>query len=976
MATTVADREVHLSFPISKTDKTADGDLLVYGKVTDGTIDSDDQIVDPEWSAKALQDWFSTGPNLRVQHQAQRDPAGVGLDIEIDRDGDHAHWLKALVVEPVAKRLVEKGALRAFSVGIMRPKILTHGKARGGLIAGGDLGEVSLVDRPANRNCAFSLVKAAKDGSAEWVGKMEGDDAMIAKALQPTPADVARVKNGNGSVIMTGGDVRPHPEKGTVPDRILSGMYSDPVANRLNDALAQDAINKIADDEEEALVKAGEADLGKKHREFSASERRLHAKEGNALPDGSYPIPDKDALRRAAILARSGHGNVAGARQLIARRAREMGVKNPLDKDDKVKKSEELELEPEPGLGLEAVAEKAAGDGDKCSTCKGAGKIRGGSMNCPDCSSKAAKPQPQPSDDGDDDDGGDEADTSGAGVKEAGNKAAGSAPSHSEPSTGGSGRKPNSAAAKPNVTDPDASDDEGAGGGGQSSKMARKSKKSQFECGACGCMTSKSAAFCSGCGAAFTGKRADPAAGVAGKKPTEPLPRHREPDGGPVEDLEHDAGLHTDTDPAGPNRNQELGQMGWPEHGGKRPSSGSALMDGSGTMAVGGGNSTSVKMVQAPYYLARAHDAFCAAWPASAVLDEYPSLRSVTDAVNAEELYSSATKAVSAGEYDLGECLLAAARGAGLLSKADAGVTDDARAELHKAFTEMYPDVHLTPGMITAQQFQRPYISAGHSPLSAQPPMAEPSVSMPPEAPRASQFTRGSITAGHERPSPGNKSDPARMTPGDGFYTSNLKAGVRSAMQAVHDDITRVYPDLCPMGHAGTPLPQVTGKGETMAAKSDDAEPEAPRRTAEMIKAMKKPPKGKKNKKGNRMGDDAGNLGPSFTASTKAIEDSNAEVKAAVMELTKAFGGKVEELQQQINLLGSQPDPYQAPNRGILLNGAAASGGALPAERRSLVDEAVKAQQEKMQFLESLAMSGDPTMREQAQAQISKMLKA
>ena len=79
----------------------------------------------------------------------------------------------------------------------------------------------------------------------------------------------------------------------------------------------------------------GADDVAKAPREFTEAERKKHAAEGNALPDGSYPIPDKDALRRAAILARSGHGNVAAAKRLIAKRARELGVPNPLDDDGK-----------------------------------------------------------------------------------------------------------------------------------------------------------------------------------------------------------------------------------------------------------------------------------------------------------------------------------------------------------------------------------------------------------------------------------------------------------------------------------------------------------------------------------------------------------------------------------------------------------------------------------------------------------------
>lgn len=75
-------------------------------------------------------------------------------------------------------------------------------------------------------------------------------------------------------------------------------------------------------------------DVEKAAREFTEAERKKHASEGNALPDGSYPVPDKDALRRAAILARSKHGNWQAAERLIARRARELGVPDPLHDSD------------------------------------------------------------------------------------------------------------------------------------------------------------------------------------------------------------------------------------------------------------------------------------------------------------------------------------------------------------------------------------------------------------------------------------------------------------------------------------------------------------------------------------------------------------------------------------------------------------------------------------------------------------------
>jgi len=79
----------------------------------------------------------------------------------------------------------------------------------------------------------------------------------------------------------------------------------------------------------------------KAHRKFGSDERKSLASEGKALPDGSYPIPDADALRRAAILARSGHGDVAAAKRLIAKRARELGVTNPLSDTDAQKDAPE-----------------------------------------------------------------------------------------------------------------------------------------------------------------------------------------------------------------------------------------------------------------------------------------------------------------------------------------------------------------------------------------------------------------------------------------------------------------------------------------------------------------------------------------------------------------------------------------------------------------------------------------------------------
>src|SRR5258707_15319111 len=105
MATALTDTgaPTYISFPIAKTEETPDGDVIVYGKATDGIVDSDRQIVDPDWAAKAVKDWLDTGGNVRVQHNPMRDPAGKGISIDADPNG--GQWVKSLIVEPGAKNL-------------------------------------------------------------------------------------------------------------------------------------------------------------------------------------------------------------------------------------------------------------------------------------------------------------------------------------------------------------------------------------------------------------------------------------------------------------------------------------------------------------------------------------------------------------------------------------------------------------------------------------------------------------------------------------------------------------------------------------------------------------------------------------------------------------------------------------------------------------------------------------------------------
>lgn len=306
--------DVFCSFPIEKTETTPDGDIMVYGKASDGSVDSDQQIVDPKWMAKAVREWLTSGPNLRVQHNPQRDPAGIGLTAETDSLG--ATWVKGLVIEPTARRLVSKGALRAYSVGIARPTIERDvtGKAKGGIITDGTLVEISLVDRPANKSCGIQLVKSASDGTPEFSGEVFGDDEVIRKALG---VDLAKSVPGTQEFTL--------PEQHDVSFEFTPNDLAKIVQNKIIESHYGELALKALYDAEAEVYK----------RDIDTATRRRLAGEGHALPDGSYPIENTGDLQNAAHLARTGHGNAAGAKRLIAREAEARGVPNPLTESEK-----------------------------------------------------------------------------------------------------------------------------------------------------------------------------------------------------------------------------------------------------------------------------------------------------------------------------------------------------------------------------------------------------------------------------------------------------------------------------------------------------------------------------------------------------------------------------------------------------------------------------------------------------------------
>lgn len=155
--------------PFTKTEKNADGTITVFGKATGPDLDSDLQVCDPDWLAKAMPAWMQWG-NVREMHT----PKAAGVATSLEQEGD-SWMLSSLVVDPVSAQKVETEVLKGYSIGISRPVVVKDVAAPGGRIIGGQIVEVSLVDRPSNPTCTLTIAKAA--GSEAELVKV--DDPML-----------------------------------------------------------------------------------------------------------------------------------------------------------------------------------------------------------------------------------------------------------------------------------------------------------------------------------------------------------------------------------------------------------------------------------------------------------------------------------------------------------------------------------------------------------------------------------------------------------------------------------------------------------------------------------------------------------------------------------------------------------------------------------------------------------------------------
>lgn len=780
-ATLTRDGEMtYVSFPVEKFEETPDGNVVVYGKASDGSLDSDEQIVDPDFAAKAIQDWLGSGGNLRVQHNPQRDPAGVG--IEADTDSAGGTWVKSLVVEPIAQKLVKAGALRAYSVGIARPTIVRDSVARGGRITDGHVVEISLVDRPANKNCTLQLVKAAKDGSPEYVGTISGNHDIIRKAAGMTalteaqaetislelpadisvafsPADLARIVTKKAKDPDVGEDTHPGGvDRSQLPGEDFAGRNrSFPITSPGDVSDAAQSIGRAGDDNYDAAT-------------LRENITRIAHRKG---PEYVAQLPDSWSKSADGVLVEKGDGLVCDVCHGKGK-IRDGNVTCP-------KCHGHGSMSADPKHESDDTAEKARGK--SCEKC--GGKLKKGSKFCSSCGAKnpwfMAKSDGKPTKiivegEGDKDHDGDglfDADGDGDGAvarlpdeKDA-EKSVGKA------CDGDMGEKPDKTGSDDSWSEDDRKNDDNDNDDDDDDHPAVKQLRQLQE------QLAKLEAR-----QEQLMKSAVPGEGVTGEVgATERVPAHREPDGAEVEAYERDSGL-TDGDHEAPTRLEEPTL--------KYDASAQALL----RLAKSG----------VPADMGVLHDMCCPAFSPAAVAKCYPDRNFATE-INEHAWQMKSLDLAATLPFPQAARAAALAHHALTLKEASPHDVMEAREELHKAFSDANPGPGTapTPASISPGRFNRPYLSAGHaSPSTAhgtpnQTPVTSGEI-------QAAQFTRGPLTAGHESPSPGMASAAkaaADVGKNRTFYSRRGKDATVAAMRTIHDHIAQTFPDVCPMHGEG-----------------------------------------------------------------------------------------------------------------------------------------------------------------------------
>lgn len=161
---------------IKKTIANDDGTLIVSGIASSESVDADGEVILSQAIADAIPDYMKFGA---VREMHNNSACGTALSMMVVNDKT---MFEALVVDPIAVKKINTGVYKGFSIG---GKITKRNEVNKNIIEGLKLVEVSLVDRPANPESIFTMVKFDDAEEAQPQTEAIENSATIIKEEKP-----------------------------------------------------------------------------------------------------------------------------------------------------------------------------------------------------------------------------------------------------------------------------------------------------------------------------------------------------------------------------------------------------------------------------------------------------------------------------------------------------------------------------------------------------------------------------------------------------------------------------------------------------------------------------------------------------------------------------------------------------------------------------------------------------------------------
>ncbi len=297
------DDTVSIFIPFEKKD---DDQRIVEGYASTEALDSQGEIVKADALEEALPDYMKFA-NIREMHQMSAVGKTISAKVDTAKKG---LFISGKVVDDNAWKKVKEGVYNGFSIG---GRVL---KRIGNTIHGLALSEISLVDRPANPEAVFSLVKI--DG----VNKNGGDVTM-------NPDE-----NKHEGIYTAGEFLRLATEL-----CFLSSMFERDEKDTSDIEIAIDTLKELA-------VKELSGDASEESKKLFSlfddmEKKKLDSKARGNMPEGEFAyvdseggkhLPIADAAHVRNAMARfnqtqfSDAGKKAGAARKIIRAAHKFGI--------------------------------------------------------------------------------------------------------------------------------------------------------------------------------------------------------------------------------------------------------------------------------------------------------------------------------------------------------------------------------------------------------------------------------------------------------------------------------------------------------------------------------------------------------------------------------------------------------------------------------------------------------------------------